>query len=214
MKALFSRFVAVAAMLICAILPTTEVKAQIDDYARNEQLKYLDLGIQQYENGKYQEADESFRQVLESVSVLPAEICFYFGVNSFYLEKYKQSINWLNKYIVLKGTSGQFFEESSLYLKKAEEKYLLVKKPNENQSEVYEPSEDIDYTIMPKVDCGPAGKVVCPICKGETVIIKRKPMGLAYQSCPYCDVHGYLTCDDYNLLLQGELKPKADTNQN
>lgn len=182
--------------------------AQYEEYDNAQKLKYLDLGIKQYENGMYEEADQSFRQVLESVKVLPAEICFYFGVNSFYLENYKQSINWINKYIALKGTSGQYFEESTRYLKKAEEKYLnasVVEEP-----EVYEPGEKVDYTVMPKIDCGPTGKVVCPVCKGQTVIIKKSAMSLSYRACPYCDDHGNLTCDNYNLLLIGELKPKSD----
>lgn len=182
--------------------------AQLEEYERSQKLKYLDLGISQYENGNYTEADESFRQVLETVKVLPAEICFYFGVNSFYLEKYKQSINWLNKYIALKGTSGQFFDESTRYLERAQEKYLLASSGSE--ADIYEPGETVDYTVMPKIDCGPSGKVICPVCKGQTVIIKRSAMSLDYRTCPYCDNHGNLTCDEYNLLLLGELKPKSE----
>jgi len=182
--------------------------AQLEEYERSQKLKYLDLGITQYESGRYTEADESFRQVLETVKVLPAEICFYFGANSFYLEKYKQSINWLNKYIALKGTSGQFFDESTRYLEKAEEKYLLAS--SDNEADIYDPGEAIDYTVMPKIDCGPSGKIICPVCKGQTVIIKRSAMSLDYRSCTYCDNHGNLTCDEYNLLLQGDLKPKSE----
>lgn len=189
-----------------------DVWAQQEEYERGQQLKYLDLGIKQYESGKYEEADGSFRQVLESVKVLPAEICFYFGANSFYLEKYKQSINWLNKYIALKGTSGRYFEESTKYLKIAEERYLVASV--EKGSEVFEPGEEIDYRVMPKVDCGPTGLVVCPVCKGQTVIIKNGSLGLKYKTCPYCDDHGNLSCDEYNMLLQGDLKPKSERASN
>lgn len=186
--------------------------AQDDEYERGQKLMYLDLGIQQYESGNYEEADKSFREVLESVKVLPAEICYYVGVNSFYLEKYKQSINWLNKYMALKGTSGQFFDNCTKYLEKAEENYLLAS--GEKEQEVFDPGEEVDYTVMPEVDCGPTGKVVCPVCKGQTVIIKKSAMSLAYKSCPYCDNHGNLSCDNYNLLLKGELKPKSERASN
>ena len=192
--------------LFILLINSSIVFAQLEEYERSQKLKYLDLGITQYESGRYTEADESFRQVLESVKVLPAEICFYFGANSFYLEKYKQSINWLNKYIALKGTSGQFFDESTKFLERAEEEYLLVSA--EKNTEVYDPGETVDYTVMPKIDCGPSGKIICPVCKGQTVIIKRSAMSLDYRSCQYCDNHGNLTCDEYNLLLQGELMPK------
>lgn len=214
MKIKYFTIVVIGTVLLFSLINASGAFAQIDDYERNQQLKYLDLGISQYENGKYEDADESFRQVLESVNVLPAEICFYFGANSFYLEKYKQSINWLNKYIALKGTSGQFFDECNKYLKKAEEQYLHASDTAEKEAEVYEPSEVIDYTVMPKVDCGPSGMVVCPVCKGQTVIIKRTAMSLEYQSCPYCDDHGNLSCDEYNLLLQGALKPRSDRSLN
>ncbi|MCK5101912.1 MAG: hypothetical protein KAR17_03825 [Cyclobacteriaceae bacterium] len=199
-------------LLALSLAPVSSTFAQYEEYERGQKLKYLDLGVKQYENGKFEEADQSFRQVLESVKVLPAEICFYFGANSFYLEKYKQSINWLNKYIALKGTSGQYFEECTRYLEKAEEKYLLASAATEN--EVYDPGEEVDYTVMPEIDCGPAGKVVCPVCKGQTVIIKKSAMSLDYRTCPYCDDHGNLSCDDYNLLLQGELKPKSERTLN
>lgn len=199
-------------LFLQSLVPVSAAFAQYEEYERGQKLKYLDLGIKQYESGKFEEADQSFRQVLESVKVLPAEICFYFGANSFYLEKYKQSINWLNKYIALKGTSGQYFEECTRYLEKAEENYLQASTEKEN--EVYDPGEKVDYTVMPKVDCGPSGKVVCPVCKGQTVIIKRSAMSLDYRTCPYCDNHGNLSCDEYNLLLQGELRPKSERTSN
>ncbi len=208
----YTKIYATSLLVFLYSFPPLNAYAQFDEYEEGQKLKYLDLGIKQYENGNYEAADESFRQVLETVKVLPAEICYYFGANSFYLKKYKQSINWLNKYIALKGTSGQFFDECTQYLKKAEDLYLLASASTEH--EVYDPSENVDYTVMPKIDCGPSGKVICPVCKGQTVIIKRSAMSLEYRSCPYCDNHGNLSCDDYNLLLQGELLPKSERDLN
>lgn len=184
------------------------VFAQDEEYERGQQLQYLDLGVRQFESGNYEEADESFRQVLESVKVLPAEICYYFGANSYHLEKYKQSINWLNKYIELKGTSGQFFDDCTSYLERSREKYLAG--DDTQQGDSFEPDQQVDYTVMPEVDCGASGKVVCPVCKGQTVIITRSALSMDYRSCPYCDKHGNLSCDNYNLLLQGKLKPNSE----
>jgi len=195
-------------LFFLGFVPISCMFAQGETYEMTQKLKYLDLGIKQYESGNFEDADKSFREVLESVKVLPAEICYYFGVNSFYLEKYKQSINWLNKYIALKGTSGQYFDECTKFLAKAEEKYLMAS--NTNETEIYVPKEDIDYALMPKVDCGPSGKIVCPVCKGQTVIIKRNALSLDYKTCPYCDDHGNLSCEEYNLLLIGDLKPKSE----
>ncbi len=179
------------------------------DYQRMHDLQYLDLGIQQFDNEQYEEADKSFRQVLETVKVLPAEICYYFGANSYHLGKYKQSINWLNKYIELKGTSGRYFEKSTQYLEKAEEQYRNIA-ADAREQEVYKPKQEVDYTVMPKVDCGPSGMVICPVCKGQTVIIEKTKFGTIYRPCPYSDEHGMLTCEEYNLLLQGKLKPRSE----
>jgi tetratricopeptide (TPR) repeat protein len=184
--------------------------AQVDEYELGQQLQYLDLGVRQYESGNYEDADESFKQVLEEVKVLPAEICYYFGANSYHLGKYKQSINWLNKYIELKGTSGQFFEESNSFLESARAKYRQTSSAPDQST--YEPAQEVDYTVMPEVDCGPSGKVVCPVCKGQTVIIKRSALSVDYRSCQYCDSHGNLSCENYNLLLQGKLKPRDARN--
>ena len=194
--------------LVVLIFVSSIVNAQQPDMEVLDNLKYFDLGIKQFENAEYEEADESFRDVLSSVKVLPAEICYYFGANSFYLGKFKQSINWLNKYIELKGTSGQFFDECSEYLKMAQDKYLASNAQTEET--VYDPGVVVDYTVMPEIDCGPSGKVICPVCKGQTVIIKRSALGLTYRNCPYCDTHGNLSCEDYNLLLQGRLKSRNE----
>ncbi len=171
-------------------------------------LKYMDLGIKQMEREDYRSADKSFKIVLESVKVLPPDICYYFGVNSYHLKKFKQSINWLNKYIELKGTTGQFFESCTEYLKLAEDGYRnkpVVTGGDQNK----EPDVEIeDFSGLPTIDCGPTGKVLCPVCSGQTVIIRKGPIGDEYLTCPYCDVHGKLTCEEYNLLIKGELAQK------
>jgi tetratricopeptide (TPR) repeat protein len=172
-----------------------------------ESRKYFELGIRQFEAGEYEMADASFKSVLETIKILPAEICYYFGANSYHLRKYKQSINWLNKYIELKGTSGRYFEESRDYLEKAQDAYVENTTGRQQANEASRQADD--YSELPEIDCGPSGMVVCPVCKGVTVIIKGTAFGKkTYSTCPYCDEHGKLTCEEYNLLLKGQLSPK------
>jgi ssDNA-binding Zn-finger/Zn-ribbon topoisomerase 1 len=59
-----------------------------------------------------------------------------------------------------------------------------------------------------EIDCGPSGKVSCPVCKGDHVIIKKGPFGDEYKTCPYCNQHGILSCEEYNKLLRGELEKR------
>ncbi|MDH5598581.1 MAG: hypothetical protein OEY34_05625 [Cyclobacteriaceae bacterium] len=165
-------------------------------------MKEMDEGVILMEAGNYEEADVKFRYVLENLEVLPSNIAYFVGKNSYFLNRTKQSINWLNKYIELKGTSGQYYNDAVEYLNLAQNKLLESSVPEKIDSSL------IDEDGYRNIDCGPSGKVICPVCKGKTVIIKSTPIGTTYNPCPYSDNHGLLTCEEYNLLLKGELKRK------
>lgn len=178
-----------------------EYRLQQQQIVRSQLMQQMDSGVYLMDAGEYELADKKFRIVLEKIQSVPSDLTFFFGKNSYHLGLYKQSIDWLNKYVQLKGTTGQFSKEASEWLKKAETD--LVAKRNvdaKNAGEVLSQNYDID--------CGPSGKVYCPVCKGAHVIIKKGSFGNEYKTCPYCNEHGLLTCDEYNLLIRGELKPK------
>ena len=162
--------------------------------------KQLDSAVYFIENEHYQKADVKLKYVLKNIRSVPSDLAFYFGKNSFYLVQYKQSVDWLNKYIQLKGTTGKFSEEAVMWLKKAEEELL---KERQKSSDVTKEILSRDYDI----DCGPTGNVTCPVCKGSTVIVKKDYFGDKYKTCGYCNKLGYLNCQDYNKLLRGQLQP-------
>jgi hypothetical protein len=162
----------------------------------------MDSAVRLAEEGEYEAADVKFKSVLKNIRSVPSDFTFHFGKNSYFLGKFKQSVDWLTKYIQLKGTSGQYSEQAVDWLSKAEQELILEKEKEAKQaSEVLSK----DFTI----DCGPTGKVVCPVCKGSTVLIKRGYFGDNYSTCGYCHKQGYLNCADYNLLLKGELKSET-----
>lgn len=172
---------------------------------RTQLSQRMDSAVALLDAGEYALADVKFRVLLKNMKSVPSDFTFYFGKNSYYVGKYKQSIDWVNKYIELKGTTGRFYEESVNLLKKAESAFLQEKQQQvENTGAVLSRNYDID--------CGPTGKVICPVCKGSTVLIKKGPFGNEYNTCPYCDSHGLLTCAQYNLLIRGELKPGSTSN--
>jgi tetratricopeptide (TPR) repeat protein len=161
----------------------------------------IEAGVKLMDEGNYIEADRKFKRALRNLEVLPAEISFYFGKNSYFLDQYKQSINWLNKYIELKGTKGRFFEECVEYLNRAEMAYKLESEKNSGMviSELTKSNE---------FDCKGKTHFKCPICLGEGVLLKPGKMNdVLYQTCPYCAGSGFITCDQYKLYLRGELKP-------
>lgn len=160
----------------------------------------LDSAILLSHQGEYIAADKKFMFVMKTMRSIPSDLTYHFGLNSFYLGKYKQSVDWLNKYIQLKGTSGQYSEKAVEWLGKAEVELL---KEQRAQSMKAGDVLSRDYDI----DCGPSGKVTCPACGGTTVIIKKGYFSETYKTCPYCNKKGYLSCEDYNKIVRGELKP-------
>lgn len=180
---------------------TQEFLQQQEQSRKAATMREYDSAVLLLEAGHYIEADEKFRFVLANLRSIPSDLTFHFGRNSFHLAKYQQSIDWLNKYIQLKGTNGQFSTEAVELKRKAEQAYL---KEKTNQAEKVEQVFSTSYDL----DCGPTGKVVCPACRGDHVIIKKGMFSNEYRTCPYCNEQGLLTCDEYNLMIRGELKAK------
>jgi hypothetical protein len=178
-----------------------EYRIQAEQRKRAEILRVLDSAVAYMDNGEYKLADQKLLYVLNNIKSIPSDLTFYFGKNSFYIGKYKQSVDWLNKYIQLKGTTGQFYKEAVATLKNAEAE--LVK---ERAQEAVKAEEVLSSGF--DIDCGPSGKVSCPVCKGTTVIIRKGYLSDEYKTCGFCDKHGFLTCAEYNQLLRGELQPK------
>ena len=173
-----------------------------EQYRRSVLMREYDSALLLMEDHRFEHAEEKFRHVLNNIKSVPSDLTFHFGKNSYHLGKYRQSIDWLNKYIQLKGTGGQFYTDAVEWKRKAEEEYLKLKTEDSRQVEEV---LSTDYDI----DCGPSGKVICPVCRGNHVIIKKGPFGNEYRTCGYCNEHGVLTCEEYNKLLRGELKPKS-----
>lgn len=162
----------------------------------------LDSAVFLSQQGEYLLADSKFRQLLRSTKSVPSDLVYHFGENSFHLGNFKQSVDWLNKYIQLKGTTGQYSAQAIDRLKSAEEG-LMKERLIESKQAGQVLSQDYN------IDCGPTGKVTCPVCKGSTVIIKKGYVSDTYKTCPYCHKLGYLSCEDYNLLLKGQLQPST-----
>ncbi len=179
-----------------------EFRLQAEQRKRAALMQVLDSAVRYIDEGEYALADTKLLYVLNNIKSIPSDLTFYFGKNSYYLDKYKQSIDWLNKYLQLKGPSGQYYAEALGILKKSEEGLLKSRAKEAAKAEqVLSTSYDID--------CGPSGKVICPVCKGTTVVVKKGYINdNQYQTCQFCDKHGNLTCEEYNSLIRGELKPK------
>ncbi len=170
-----------------------------------EVLREMDKGVFLMDAGEYIQADEKFRYALKNLTIIPANLAYYIGKNSFYLQETKQSIDWLTKYIEIKGTSGQYYEEASALLKKAEETYSASPESLTDQEPLN--LDSIDFSRQ--IDCDITDIFKCPVCVGRAVIIEPGPLKTIYKPCPYSDKNGLLTCEEYNLLMNGKLKPRT-----
>ncbi len=150
---------------------------------------------------KHTKADSLLKEKILNNKIVSSELTFLFGKNSYFLEKYEQSINWLNKYLELKGESGKFSDESIKFLELSNSKNLI--ESNKNIENVYVELFSYNY-----IDCQNDRKV-CPICKGSSVVILETDVSKIYKTCPFSDNKGFLTCDEYNLFLRGKLRPKV-----
>lgn len=163
----------------------------------------LDSAILLLHRGDYASADKKFMYVLKNMRSIPTDLAYHFGLNSYYLGKFKQSVDWLTKYIQLKGTNGQYSESAADWLKKSETE-LLKQEAALSAKAGQVLSRDYD------IDCGPSGRITCPACNGTTVIVKKGVFESTYKTCPFCNKVGWLSCGDYNKIVRGELKPAED----
>lgn len=162
----------------------------------------IDSAVVFMDQEKYQEADGYFMTALNAIDVLPADFCFYFGKNSLFLKKYTQSIDWLNKYLELKGSTGQYSKETITLLEKAEEGFRL------NRGITSSADVNSKFFYQNTIKCADDKPISCPVCGGDDLIIRIDQLGeKVYRECPY-STNGVLTCTEYNLLLQGNLKFK------
>ena len=192
------RYLLVLSLLLLMVFPT--FSQQTRSLKESQQMMQMDEGVEYMNNGQFALADDTFKEVLKNVEVVPADLCFYFGKNSYHLENFSQSIDWLNKYIELKGTSGRFFDQAVEYLQLAETEF----KGSDNNRV----SELRSNRQQNKLDCDQYPFVVCPVCKGEGVIIQNGALGSSvYKPCQYCDESGKMKCDNYKLYLRGAFNP-------
>jgi len=190
-------------LLLSLLLTTSLLQAQIIQGRPADPRLNIDSAVVLMETEKYAEADVYFMKALNEIEVLPADFCFQFGKNSFFLQKFTQSIDWLNKYLELKGSTGQFSKETILLLDKAEEGF------RENRGVVSSADVNNKFFYQNTIKCDDGDKpITCPICKGDDLIITVDRLGeKLYKVCPY-STSGVLTCTEFNLLLQGKLKAK------
>ena len=199
MKAL-SVLIAFLAISAAATAQDPELEKRLEEQRARAIRIQFDSAVYLTDNGEYERADEKYQYVLKNLKSIPSSLAYHFGRNSYMIGKYAQSSDWLNKYIQLKGVSGEHYDDAVQWLDKANAARLKEREQSSaNVAIILSRNYDID--------CGPTGKVTCPVCGGSAVVIRRSYLGPTYKPCTTCSQKGYLQCADFNKLLRGELKP-------
>lgn len=177
---------------------------EVRNLKESQEMMKMDEGVEYMNKGQFAVADEIFKEVLKNVEVVPADLCFYFGKNSYHLDRFSQSMDWLNKYIELKGTSGRFFDQAVEYMQLAETD-LKASKGDETSNPLTDSRTPRKNNTL---DCEQNPYVVCPVCQGEGVNVLKGALGSSvYKPCKHCDENGRMKCEDYKLYLRGKLNP-------
>lgn len=177
---------------------------EVRNLKESQLMMKMDEGVEYMNKGQFALADDLFKDVLKNVEMIPADLCFYFGKNSYHLERFSQSMDWLNKYIELKGTSGRFFDQAVEYMQLAEADL----KASRGEMNVEQLTDSRPSRTTNMLDCEQYPYVVCPVCQGEGIIIQRGALGSSvYKPCQHCDESGKMNCEDYKLYLKGKLNP-------
>ncbi len=167
---------------------------------KTELNKMVDVGEEMMLGGSYDSADYQFTVVLKNMKPLPSKMAYLYGRNSYHLGQHKRAINWLNKYIQLKGARGIYYEETVEYLGLAEQAFI-----DQRKADALAAGEELAANDF---DCSGLDKMLCPVCSGTGVILIDGKFEKLYKTCPYSLGDGFLSCEEYNLFMKGQLEPK------
>lgn len=189
--------------MLIAGLAKVSIAQQVLARPLEDPRRYIDTAVVFMNQERYAEADSYFMTALENINVLSADFCFFFGKNSYYLKSYAQSIDWLNKYLELKGSRGQYSKEVLEILEKSEEGF------RQNRTSTSAVDVKTRFFYLNTINCDDNKVITCPVCKGDGIITTTDRLGQKYyRPCPY-STNGVLTCAEFNLLIQGKLKEKS-----
>ena len=179
--------------LVCLFTVFNSYSLPIDSLTKSQ----LESGILYMENSQFEKAIETFTEIMKPGVVLPNEVCYFMGYSLFQSGRKNYSVRFLDKYLELTDTSGVYFTETI---------DLLLQMGLENP---YAAPEEID-SLKPFISvqddpCQGKTDVLCPICNGTGVIIKKSKYGTVYKTCLYSDEHGLMDCKRYRSYLEGEL---------
>lgn len=184
-------------ILVMFIIGSFKVQAQSSIAASIEQANNL-VDIEDYD-----QANKAFLALMHPDSLLPDELCYFFGKSLFHTGYVEQCEQLLTKYLNLTDTSGLHYDSAMVYMR-------LINGEDFGKAEPAVLSQNHESNEHPhnssgEDPCQGNEFIVCPVCNGSGVIVSEGTFGNFYQACPYSDSHGRMPCRNYTEYLNGNL---------
>lgn len=150
--------------------------------------------------GKYEEANVKFRQILSLNEVIPSEMCYHFAETLFAIGQFQNSKNFINKYFELTGKGGDNYDEVKKLEEMVDNELVAIRDCHRCNT--------TGYRYFPCRTCEQKGEVTqqcyycrghgiapCTKCKGDGVLISVSALGGSeYHTCDRCQGAGTETC--------------------
>ena len=160
----------------------------------------MEKAIAQMNDGAYEKANLTFRNILRQKSVMPTEMSYLFAETLYMINQYENSKNFLDKYLRLAGATGRYYPQAldlKKYLDDAFEEILSCHLCD-NRGYRLEPCEKCQQTGVLTDDCyycQSTGVNRCELCKGRGVTTSLNAFNeVQYFTCQTCQGKGQVAC--------------------
>ncbi len=160
----------------------------------------MERAVAQMNDGEYELANVTFRNILKQRTVLPTDLSYLFAETLYMIHQYHNSKNFLDKYLRLAGTTGRYYPQAldlKRYLDDAFEEILSCSYCN-NRGYRLMPCNTCHETGVLTDDCyycKAVGVNLCEVCKGNGVTTSFNAFNeVQYFTCQTCEGKGQVAC--------------------
>ncbi len=162
--------------------------------------RLMNSALTEMQNGNYQQANNFFRQIIDSGLPIPQEMPYYFAETLFELNQFDNSANFLNKYLEINGFKGDNYELAKDLEKRLSEPLNAIKVCQLCDRRGYRHQtcftcDGHKQLEQPCNYCKEKGVVGCSRCIGSGMVTKKNVFNIIeYFECEKCSGNGRYTC--------------------
>ncbi|WP_143155980.1 outer membrane protein assembly factor BamD [Cyclobacterium lianum] len=162
--------------------------------------RLMDRAVNAMEREDYLEANNQFREIINSNLPIPPEMPFFFATTLYELGQYYNSDSFIKKYLDLNGFKGEHYDEAKTLVAKLKAPLAAIAACNlcDNRGYRFQTCQACDGEGHRQQECSLCkglGVIGCSRCTGDGLITKRNVFNiLEYFECERCSGKGRLTC--------------------